>query len=201
MLDALGPGLDVAVHHRRGRRHPQPVRMPHHVQPLRAGRLLRRDDLADTIDENLAAAAGDRVEARVAQPAECVGNRELRAPRYVLHLRRRECMQMDPVTALDRAEQILVVVDAEIGMVTTLHQDAGAAERERLFDLLEDDRLRQQVPLATVAGPAVERAEVAVGHADVRVVDVAIDDERHTSRIGAPRPQRVRRSPDRHQLA
>ena len=87
-------------------------------------------------------------------------------------------MQVDLVARLDRAEEILVVVDAEVGVVAALHEQAGAAERERLLDLLEDHGLRQQVALALVAGPAVEGAEVAVGDADVRVVEVPVDDER-----------------------
>src|SRR5438270_13823443 len=86
-------------------------------------------------------------------------------------------MQVDLVLRPDRAEEILVIVDAEIGVVAALHEQTGAAERERLLDLLEDDGLRQQVALARVAGLAVERAEVAVGVTDVRVVEIAVDDE------------------------
>ena len=74
-------------------------------------------------------------------------------------------------------------------MVAALHQHAGAAERERLLDLLEDHRLRQQVALAPVAGAAVEGAEVAVGDADVRVVDVAVDDERDRGPGSVRRPR------------
>ena len=61
-------------------------------------------------------------------------------------------VQVDRVARLDRAEEILVVVDPEVGMVAALHQHAGAAERERLLDLLADHRLRQQVALARVPG-------------------------------------------------
>src|SRR2546425_12382687 len=90
---------------------------------------------------------------------------------------------MDAVPRLDRTEQILVVVDAEIGMMAALHQQAGATERERLLDLLEDHRLGQQVALARVAGSPVEGAEVAVGDADVRVVEIAVDDEGDAVRV------------------
>src|SRR4051794_3346613 len=92
-------------------------------------------------------------------------------------------MQVDPVARLDRAEEILVVIDADVRMVPALHEQSGPAEGERLLDFLEDDRLRQQVALARVAGPAVEGAEVAVRVADVRVVEVAIDDERHAPSV------------------
>ena len=121
---------------------------------------------------------------------------QLRPARDVLDLGRREAVQVDRVARLDRAEQILVAVDAEVGMVAALHEDAGAADRERLLDLLEDHRLRQQVALARVARAAVEGAEVADGGADVRVVDVAVDDEGDAVRVGragcASRSRRAR---------
>ena len=85
-------------------------------------------------------------------------------------------------------------------MVPALHEDAGAADRERLLDLLVDDRLREQVALGAVSGPPVEGAEVAVGDADVRVVDVAVDDERDPPRVGAARAQLVRGLADRDEV-
>src|SRR5215218_3030544 len=110
-------------------------------------------------------------------------------------------MQVDLVARLDGAKEILVVVDAEIGMVPALHEQARAAERDRLLDLLEDDRLRQQVALARVARAAVERAEVAVRVADVRVVEVAVDDERDPAGVGLPVADLVRRPADGDQVA
>src|SRR4029077_8975333 len=65
----------------------------------------------------------------------------------------------------------------EVGMMTALHQETRAAEGDGLLDLLEDHGLREQVALACVAGASVEGAEVAVRVADVRVVEVAVDDE------------------------
>src|SRR5256886_2522174 len=81
-------------------------------------------------------------------------------------------------------------------MMAALHEQAGAAEGERLLDLLEDDRLRQQVALALVAGPSVEGAEVAVGDAHVRVVEVAVDDERDALRVVQPVADLVRGAAD-----
>ena len=137
---------------------------------------------------------GSRVQPRVPEARQRLRDVELRAARDVLDLGRRERVQVDPVALLDRAEQILVVLDPEIGVVAALHQHAGAAERERLLDLLEDHRLRQQVALGAVARAAVEGAEVAVGDADVRVVEVPVDDERDAPGIGlAARAARWRR--------
>ena len=196
MLDPLLERLDVAVHHRRGGRDPEAVRLAHHAEPLLGVHLLRRDDVAHAVDEDLGAAARDRVEAGVPQARECLGDGQLRAARRVHDLRRRERVEVDPVACFDRREEILVVVDAEIGMMAALHEQAGAAEGECLLDLLEDDRLRQQVALALVAGPAVEGAEVAVGDADVRVVEVAVDDERHALRVVQPVADLVRSAAD-----
>src|SRR5205085_11984153 len=89
--------------------------------------------------------------------------------------------------------------DPEVGMMAALHEQAGAADRERLLDLLEDHRLRQEVALADVARPAVERAEVAVGRADVRVVEVAVDDERDPARVVLAIAELVRDAADIHE--
>src|SRR5205823_12683329 len=128
----------------------------------------------------------------VAKARQCFRNRQLRPSRDVLHLGRRERVQVDRIARLDRAEEILVVVDPEIRMVAALHQETGATERERLLDLLEDNRLREEISLARVAWTAVERAEVAVRVADVRVVEVAVDDERDPRRVGSSVAELVR---------
>ena len=60
-------------------------------------------------------------------------------------------------------------------MQTALHQDAGAAQVDGLLDLLEDHFLRKNVAFG-VAHRAVERAEAAILGAEVRVVDIAVDD-------------------------
>src|SRR5437773_11817568 len=110
-------------------------------------------------------------------------------------------MQVDRVPRLYRAEEILVVVDPEVRVMSPLHQEPGAAERDRLLDLLEDDRLRQEIPLARVSGAAVEGAEVAVRVADVRVVQVAVDDERDPRGIGPAVAELVRDPADGDEVA
>ena len=86
-------------------------------------------------------------------------------------------------------------------MMPALHQQARSADRERLLDLLVDDGLRQEVALTPVSGPAVEGAEIAVRHADVRVVQVPVDDERHPARVVQPVSDGVRNAPDRDEIA
>ena len=79
------------------------------------------------------------------------------------------------IARLDRAEQILVPLERQIGVVAALQQQLAAAERDRLVDLAEDLLEPEHVAFGR-ADRTVERAEVAARHADVRVVDVAVDD-------------------------
>ena len=102
---------------------------------------------AHAVDQELGAAA--RLESSPASRRRVsVSGTAARAPRDVLDLGRRQRVEMDLVARLDRGEQILVVVDPEVGMVAALHEEAGAADRERLLDLLVDHGLRQEVRLA-----------------------------------------------------
>ena len=105
------------------------------------------------------------------------------------------------IALFDVAEQILVPLDRQLGVVATLHQTAGPTNRDRLFDLRENDALRQHVTLARITGLTVEGAEVAVRHADVRVVDVAVDDVRDLARVRLAITNLVRRRTDRDQVA
>src|SRR5262245_36669503 len=71
-------------------------------------------------------------------------------------------------------------------MMAPLHQDAGPPKRQGLLDLGVERLLRVEIPLG-VPRVAVEGAEGAANHADVRVVDVAIDDVRD-DRLGVKAP-------------
>jgi hypothetical protein len=59
--------------------------------------------------------------------------------------------------------------------VAALHEDLDGAELLGLVDL-GADLLVGERPALVVLGAAIERAEAAVGDADVRVVDVPVDD-------------------------
>jgi hypothetical protein len=72
-------------------------------------------------------------------------------------------------------EQVLVVVDLQVGVVPSLEQDLLAADREDLLDLRVDHLVREDVDLVVVRR-AVEGAEGAECVAGVRVVDVPVDD-------------------------
>ena len=62
--------------------------------------------------------------------------------------------------------------------MTTLHQDLYSADRQQFIDLLIDLFMAQYVMISIPLG-SVECAEFAIDIADVRVIDVAIDNIRY----------------------
>src|SRR5262245_51492931 len=73
------------------------------------------------------------------------------------------------------SQQVFVPLDSKIGMQAALHQHAGTAEGDRLIDLMANLVERTDVGVGC-SRPAVERAERANYIANVRVIDVAVDD-------------------------
>ncbi len=177
VLQALRQRLHRAVHHRRRRAQSRAVGMTHHVEPFVSGRLaVAVQQPAHAIDEDLGAAAGNAVEADRDQPVDHAGHRQPRQTRQVDHLGRRQGVQPKcRVARLHRSEQVLVPLDRQVGIVPALQQQLAAAERDGLVDLAEDFVEPEHVPFRR-SDRTVERAEVAARDADVRVVDVAIDD-------------------------
>ena len=97
-------------------------------------------------------------------------------PRNVQDFGRRQRVQLElRVPRLHRAEQILVPRDRQVRVVAALQQQLIAADGDRLVDLAEDLLEAEHVAVGR-ADRTVERAEVAARDADVRVVDVAVDD-------------------------
>ena len=74
-----------------------------------------------------------------------------------------------------RAEQVFIPLDSEVGVQPALHQDARAAERNGFIDLRADFFEAANVGVGC-ARATVERAKGPDDLADVRLVDVAIDD-------------------------
>jgi hypothetical protein len=166
-----------SVHHRRRRPQPGAVCVSHDVEPFVRARLaVAVQDLADAIDEDLGAAAGDAIEAHFNEPIDDLGDGEPRQSGQMDDFRRRERVEPERrIARLDGPEQILVPLEREIRIVATLEEELSAAERDRLVDFAEDLLERENVAFAGTDG-AIERTEVTPRNADVRVVDVAVDD-------------------------
>src|SRR5207249_8801770 len=79
---------------------------------------------------------------------------------------------------LDAAQHLLVPVNFQVRMQAALHQHAGAAEFDRLANLVVDRFEIEDVSLFSFGSLqwTIKRAERAVFGAEVRVINVAIDD-------------------------
>src|SRR5438309_11571266 len=79
---------------------------------------------------------------------------------------------------LDATQHALVPLDLQIGMQATLHQNSGAAEFDGFANLVVDRIQIEDVPLFGFGSFqwTIKRAECAVLGAEVRVINVAIDD-------------------------
>src|SRR5207302_10005887 len=86
-----------------------------------------------------------------------------------------EPVDVDGVVLLDVAQQVEIPRERDVGVVPTLDQDLHAAERLELVDLAADLLEREDVALGVLGSP-IKRAELAVGHAYIGIVDVAVDD-------------------------
>src|SRR6185503_14653342 len=94
----------------------------------------------------------------------------------IVYLWWRETVQLKSrILCAQRAEQIFIPLDSKVRMQSALHQDARAAEFDRLINLLADLFEGPNVSVGRARTP-VERTKCADDVADVRVVDVAIDD-------------------------
>src|SRR6185437_13181007 len=126
---------------------------------------------------NLGAAAGNGIETGIAQARNRVMQRDAAHFRNVCNLRRGKTMAPDIELCLDGAEKIFVPFDLEIGMQSALKKHASAAEIDRFLNLAEDRFARKNVAFL-VAERTIEGAEAAILRAEIRVVDIAVNDVR-----------------------
>ena len=175
MVDAFLDHLDVPVHHGGICTDAEFVRRAHTVKPLRARRLVRADDFADAVGENLRAAAG---EGRQTCRLQCTQNVADGSPlrlRKVRNLHGRECL--DVRMRKRRAHlphHALVVGKWTVGMQCA--HDMDLREARCLFRQFQYTRdiVRFHNIAARIALLHLERAERAVRAAYIREIDMAI---------------------------
>ena len=138
-----------------------------------------RDAVAHFVVQDLRAAAGDGVEAGIAQANDGVAQIQVAVFGDGQNFRRGEAMEPDPGEALlDAREEPLEPFDFEVRVDAALHQHAGTAHLLGLCDFLADGLEVEDVAFlrARAFERPVESAKGAVLSAEVGVVDVAIDD-------------------------
>src|SRR5437773_4672042 len=138
VLDPVGEGFPQSVHHGHRRLEAEAMRGLHHVEPAVGARLLLRDPVSYVLDQNLTAAAGDRIESGGHELADRLFERHAEAAREEVHLRRREPVDVDRVVPLDVAHQVQVPAEGDVGVVPPLDEDLHPADGLQLVDLAPD---------------------------------------------------------------
>src|SRR5262245_60744065 len=171
MIDCF-PNTD---HHRTRGSQTQSMRFPMHHQPFVSFTLQRADRISDFVIQDLAASTWHRVQPCSFQPYENVANSQLRYPRDIQNLRRRETMTVDSEPLFNSREETLIIVDLQIGVNAALHEYSSPSERKRLLDLFVDNVIGKDVGLR-VTFNSIERTECTEFFANIRVINVAIYD-------------------------
>src|ERR1051325_2907609 len=97
----------------------------------------------------------------------------------MLKLRRTESMNVDVrIFFADVLQKIDVPFKLQFRMMPALHQDLHSARSSKFVQLLIQLLQAQHVMIFIALG-AIKRAELAINVADIRVIDVAIDDVSH----------------------
>ena len=143
--------------------------------PLVAGTLQSRDTCAHFVVENFRSAARDGLQSRLHQTLNRFSYANLGNFRDAQNFRRGKAVPMHlRVARLQRAQEIFVVADLQIGMQAALQQNSGAAKLQHLVDFFVDVLERQNVAVFRPER-AIERAERTILGAEIRIVDVAVD--------------------------
>src|SRR5262249_50269325 len=87
----------------------------------------------------------------------------------------RKAMAVNRIAFLDSRKQAFVIVDLEVRMDASLHENSRPAESKRFLDFLEYDVIGKNISFS-IAFDAIERTESAEFFADIGVVDIPVDD-------------------------
>ena len=143
--------------------------------PLRGGKFVGREDVADLVVENFGGGAGQRAQAVVAQHGKVVRQRHAGEFDAVDNFHRRERVDVHARDGvLHGAQNVAVVELGQIARQAALNADFGRAKFPGLHGLPSHVVERVKVCIG-LARPAAEGAELASHKTDVGEIDVAVD--------------------------
>ena len=175
LADPVRGSLGVSVHERRRGADAAAVRGADDFDPLRGGKFVGREDVADLVVENFGGGAGQRAEAVVAQHRKVVRERHAGEFDAVDDFHRRERMDVHARDGvLHGAENVAVVELGKIARQAALDADFGGAELPGFHGLPRHVVERVEVSVG-LARAAAEGAEFASHKTDVGEIDVAVD--------------------------
>ena len=168
--------------------------------PVVAGALQAGNLAANFVVENFSAAAGNGLQPGVHQALNGFADAQFADFRDAQNFRRGKTVQMHLRKArLQRAQEIFVVADLQVGMQAALQQNSRSAELEHLFDFFVNRLEGEDVTVFRAERP-VKRAERTVFRAEIRVINVAVDLVGDDARIIFLQAHLVRGHADAHQV-
>src|SRR3989442_1846884 len=145
------------------------------AEPIVDSRFQRRDGLADAVHEDFATSPRDRPKASLRELREDLFQWQSENLTEMNELARTESMDVDlRELAFDVRKQVEIPLQRQLGMVASLHKNLRAAEGDGFLDFLVDFIVGDHVGVVVAFHP-VEGAEFAVNVANVRVIDVPVD--------------------------
>lgn len=176
VLDAFLHRLHVAEHHRDAAGQAEPMRGVHHAHPLRGVRLQRCDAVAHAVHEDFPAATGHGAKPSGDEVFQDLLDGFVEELGEGDHLAGAKTVDVEAGELVANVrEQIKIPLLRELGVVAALHEDLVTAQRDGLLNLPVHLVMRDDVGVGILLS-AVERAELTIDVADVRVVDVAVHD-------------------------
>jgi len=137
---------------------------------LRAGQLFSHG-----IDKDLRPAAGQAPQPCLLQTAENLFQTQSGHPSEEIDFRRAETVNINlRIFRLNRPQEVLVPMERELRVETTLQEDLIPSKRESFLDFSEERLVIDDVGLG-IAGLAIKCTKSASSDTNVRVVDVPID--------------------------
>src|SRR5712692_5772475 len=183
VVHAVAQFLAAAKHHCGCGSQTEGMRDAVHFFPLHAGALQPGNLGTNLIVEDLRAATWNRLQPGLHEPLDGFAHADLAYFRDTQNFRRRNAVQAHlRVAGLQRAQQIFVVADLQIGMQAALEQNSCSSQFQHLIDFFVNFLERQYVAVLCPQG-TVERAKGAVFGAEIRVIDVAVDLVSNDTRI------------------
>ena len=175
VLEPFPRCLDMSVKHGGVRLYPDFVGLPHYVEPAFPIQFLRAELFPNAFAENFRASAGKHPQSGRFQPGEDFSDRNALHLRKMGNLHRGESLdERIRLQCLYFAQQFLEIGEGEVGMAAAHHVDLRQPVSLRT-DPVEDFLLGEFEGEGVPFLPA-ESAEPASVHADVRIVDLSIDD-------------------------
>src|SRR6266576_2520635 len=148
----------------------------HHLEPITAHRLERRNPLTDAIDQDLATPTRDGSQAGQFEVSNNLFEGLVEDFTEMNELARTKAVNVyRREFGFDMGKQIEIPLFSQFRMMAALHENLGAAQSDRLLNFSVNFIEGDDIGVVIFFG-AVEGAEFAIDIADVGVIDVAVDD-------------------------